>query len=220
MKIIIIVVFLLFSSSSNIINKPANGCLQMDIMLLGDFSSSVQGYESFISGAFSEFVQQFELSEYGIKIGLVTFTTTAYLNCPLTNNTKLLRSRINDLKYFNGVGHTNMLDAFAIAQNQFIINGRDDYKKIIIVISDGEPDSGEEVLKLANVIKQSKIGICGILVMKNKTEEEDNDSLFYYFYGKPIDGNVVMKKISSDFCYVESNYDNLIKELKKLDICM
>lgn len=227
MKILIIAVLLFLSNSNTVLNKPINGCLQMDIMLLGDFSSSVYGYEAFVSGALSEFVNQFDLSEDGIKIGAVTFTSTGNLICPLTSNKTLLKNKVDSLQFFRSSGSTNMLSAIKVAVNQFATNGRQDYKKMIIIISDGEPDAEDEVLKLAKEIKETtSIGICGILILMKEEDDSSTPDIYQVpTYSYPIgkvnrNGNKTMREISSEFCYVESNYENLIKELKKLDICI
>lgn len=223
--LILILLASILISSAPIKQSRMGGCLQMDIMLLGDLSSSVEGYEPFVAHAFISFVNQFELSETGIKIGVITFNSSPNLISPLSSDTGVVRRKTRTLLHRAGSGSTNMLGALAMAIDQFTRNGRTDYKKMIILISDGEPDAEEDVLETAKQIKSLNIGICGVLIIV----EEDRDTPFkstvypYGTFGIPIvkrDGRVTMKKISSDFCYVESNYENLIIELKKLDICM
>jgi Mg-chelatase subunit ChlD len=180
-----------------------NGCLQIDIMLLGDFSQSVNGHEKFVSGAFNAFAKRFELSEDGVKIGAIIFDSDAILISPLTSDELFLHNQLDSLTYYyEANGTTNMLGALHVAMDQFVDNGRVGYRKIIIVISDGQPDISSRVLELARQIKSLNIGICGVLVLANNNSSE------------------FMREVSSDFCYVETDYENLILELKKLEICM
>jgi len=180
-----------------------NGCLQMDIMLLGDFSGSVEGYEPFVADAFKAFAKRFELSEDGVKIGAAIFNSDTLLISPLTSNEKFLHNQLDSLTYYyQAQSTTDMIGALQLAMHEFEVNGRVGYRKIIILVSDGKPDVRDTVIQLSQLIKASNIGICGILILANNNDRE------------------FMKVISSDYCFVESSYENLITELKRLDVCM
>lgn len=218
MKFIIFILLAFITSGHKSIVKEAGGCLQMDIMLLGDFSSSVHGYESFVAKAFAAFAKQFELSENGVKIGVVTFTSIAEVVCPLTSDRELLRTKVDSLDYFKANGNTNMFWAFSLAKREFQLHGREGFKKMMIVVSDGEPNLKTEVKIFAQQIKRENINICGVLIVKNMWDE---DSMVNYMTlsMSQINGAEFMKEISGD-CYVESDYQNLITEIQKLSICL
>lgn len=177
-------------------------CLQMDIMIVGDFSASIHGHEKFVNESFIAFANQFDLSEDGIKIGVVAFNSDAVLVSPLTSKKDTLINGINKWKNNVKIGSTNMHEGIRLAMHEFATNGQFLHRKMIIIISDGLPNNVDEVLNYAEAIKVSNIDICSVLII---TKHNDPD---------------FMKKISSNYCYVESSYENLIYELKKLDICL
>lgn len=197
--ILALVICLLFSFNKSI---ETVDCLEMDILLVGDFSGSIRGREGFITEAFDIFVNRFELSEQGIKIGVMAFESDAHLICPLTSDRELLTSRLNQLKGKGGNGGTNTSDALVMATNELIGNGRQGYRKMIVLVSDGIASSPDRAIMLAKQIKYSNINICGVLI-----DGASNSTDF-------------MKEVSSDFCYFESDFNNLINTLKKLNICL
>ncbi len=177
----------------------AQNCLKLDIMLVGDCSASVSGREDFINAAFSGFVDRFELSEEGIKIGVVYFNDLAAVMCPLTADKSLV-------KMSTGVpsvrGTTNVMDALDKCLGEFNAHGRPGYGKMIILVSDGDVDDPDDAIAMASMIRASGATICGVMIVDSRSKEEQ------------------MRGLSSDFCYVESNYENLVIELKKMDICL
>lgn len=184
-------------------NTPSNvNCLQMDIMIVGDFSASIHGHERFVNESFIAFANQFDLSENGIKIGIVAFNSDAVLVSPLTSKKDTLLNGINRWMDNIQIGSTNMHEGMRLAMHQFATNGQILHRKMIIIISDGLPNSVDNVLNYAEAIKNSNIDICSVLIIAKNNNPE------------------FMKKISTNYCYVESSYENLIYELKKLDICM
>lgn len=181
-----------------------NGCLQIDVMLLGDFSSSVDGHETFVAGAMAEFANKFELDENGVKVGMIGFTNNAILIAPLTADSSLINYGLKKFaksNYDNG-GSTNLFTSLDAAGEQFYLNGRPLYRKLIIIICDGNPDRPTDVMSLAQKLKDNNIRICSVLIKAN-----NHDATY-------------MKDLSSDGCYVETNFASLIKVLKDMDICL
>lgn len=211
-----ILIFVLCSS----LNKKENpSCLQLDILILADLSASVYGQEIFIHDAVNSFVEKFELNENGIRIGLITFTGVATLETSLTSSKDSLQYAVNKITPHSAFGSTNLSAALILALNEFIINGRRDVMKMIILITDGEPDDKIDVEEKTILIKNMpKTMIWGIFVNGG-----NSSSLLwnmYYTMSNRPNGSEFLKKIVSPNCYVESNYDNLVNELKKLDICL
>lgn len=198
MKYVIIILFL---SSLNAPKEPSS-CLEMDIILIGDYSGSVIGHEKFIADAFSSFVSQFELSEETMKIGLITFNSKAKLISPITSSKSTLETHINELYTIPAMSTTNMSDALYMALNEFNSSGRPGFRKLIILVSDGAPDTPTQTKQIADQLKLSNVSICGVLIQNGEANDD------------------YMKNISSNFCYVQSNFANLTNELKKLDICI
>ena len=175
----------------------------MDIVLVGDVSSSVGSNVFFVADAFEAFVNRFKLNDDGIRIAILTFETDVHFYNELTSNKDTLNYSIKRIRQ-NGSGDlTYMSSAFVTAGNLLMNNGRDDAIKMIILVTDGAPTDELLSEKVAYELKTLvNIGICGVLV--------NNSSANISF----------LKKVSSEFCYVESSYDNLIEEFKKMDICL
>jgi len=201
----------------------------MDIIVVGDYSSSINHYEKFVYDAFASFVNNFETSEEGIRIGLIKFNDHARLVSPLTHDKKKLNEALKEFNT-NSYGGTNMEEALQLALNEFTTNGKPENMKMLIMVSDGMPQNQDSVLLVASQLKDLlHIGICSVLVVKSK-EPPPADQMIpmpaapwgipttNYYNDNSVDAEF-MQKLSSK-CYVESDYENLAKELKKLDICM
>lgn len=183
-----------------------NGCLRLDILLVGDYSYSCDGKEHFIVDAFKAFANRFKLSEEDFKIGIITFEETATIRCPLTSDPILFNDAIKKLENLkaNGAG-TNITLALRAAFDELHSNGRQHTTKIIILVSDGLNNNGEaDPVKVADQIKITGTTICTVLV-----DKESNAT-----------NATVMKYIATSGWYVESSYGTLIDELKTLDICL
>jgi len=202
----ILILLLVILTSFN--SKPATGCLELDLILIGDYSSSLRGQEHYFVGACRTFVKKFQLSEQTIKIGIVTFNDTAKLISPLSSDTSFITSRINELAEEIGEDWTNMEKGLFVAFNEFTNNGRPNAQKMIIILSDGAVnDPGDKTsapittMEIIQQLRMTGMGVCSILIKSGEEEPE------------------FMKAISSG-CYAESSYENLAIELAKLDVCL
>lgn len=171
-----------------------NECLQVDILLVVDVSTSVAGEERFVKEAINMFVSQFELSEETVKVGLVTFGDNAHLVCPLTTDKALLNVNLS------GWGSTNMAEGFFVAFNELMKSGRPGYRKVIVLLSDGQPDEKEATKTIASQISQANVLVYGIVI-----EAGGRDEAF-------------MDEISDH--YLKSDFTRLPEEIKKLDVCL
>lgn len=201
MKVLIFILLLLVSFSTKEESIKNEGCLKLDIILLADMSSSVDGHETFIHDAMKSFIDRFELSEEGVRIGLIRFADTAYLLSGLTTDKQELYYGLRSINPTSAYGSTEMADAIKLSADEFLKNGRPLIKKIVVIISDGAPNSKQDARNAASYLKSiDSTIICGVFV-SSKVDQ------------------TFLQEISSEFCYVESNYETLVEELKKLDIC-
>jgi len=202
MKWIFIISVLLLTSFKTI-EKPA-GCGQVDIILVGDFSNSVCGNEHFIREAFLTFTSQFELSEATVKIGMIIFDEHPKLLSPLTANSTVLQNGFYQLDRTMCNGGTEMEPAFAMALEQFNKNGRENYQKILVLVSDGDPHEYDKTnyYKAVEALHSQYISVCGILITGHNQEMDRG----------------FMQTVSKG-CYAETEYVSLAYELKNLDIC-
>jgi len=199
MKKLLIVIILLFSG----FNVQSQGCLNMDIMLVGDLSGSVDGHFYFVADAFDAFIDRFDLDNNTIRIGITVFESDAYLLSGFTSSKDTLRSATTLIRKFPHSGTSDLFTAIEVAWFQFTLNARKDSRKMIIVVSDGDVDFADYTLALIQKMKdQAGIEACGILVDTYTPKES------------------FMVQMSEPYCYVSTGYDMLVDELQKLDLCL
>lgn len=204
MKYLILILILFLFSSSFTPTKRVNTCLQMDLILLADFSKSIRGQEQFIVDAMSAFVNKFDLSENGLKIGIVVFNTYTYTISRLTTDKKDLLEKLKALSKNQGNYGTEMSKGFEACNLElFSETARPTYRKLIIIITDGDPDSEDvkDAYHVATKIKNMGVGICGVMVQDSSSRPTFLDS-------------ICLKN-----CYVEADYNSLVDELRKFDVC-
>lgn len=182
---------------------PPQGCLKIDIILLGDLSGSIDDKEYFVANAFSAFIDRFELSENTMKIGVMVFESEPYILSHLTESKGQLFTSVDYIRNNEISGTTNLGTAIQVAWNEFTLYGRSGARKMLIIVSDGNVDEKKSTASLiAQMKKQTDIEVCGIFV----------DT----YSGTPE----YMMDISETYCYVATGYDMLVNELAKLDICI
>ena len=193
----ILTILLVFS-----LNIAKSQCLEMDIMLVADYSDSIDGHEEFVEDAFNEFIDRFELHENGVRIGIIAFSDYPFMLSKLSTNKNKLRKVTRTM---DGVFHrqsTNMYGALNATYKYMEKNSRENARKMIIVVSDGAFNGSPEKLpELVYEIKKEGINICGVLI-KSEYQTPQN-----------------MLAISNDFCYFESTYQMLSEVLKNMDVC-
>ena len=196
MKTVFLGLFLLFSS----FKEEKQGCLQMDLILIADMSASVQEKEVFISNALIAFIKDFELSEEGVKIGIITFNERTYIISPLSKDKETLLNKASSIGGANF--NTNFNNALLVAYRELNgENSRKDYKKMIIIITDGDVENKDETKKIVQQLRNENISICGIMIENIDSQEEFMNSI-------------------CNGCYLKSDYKELVRQLLNLDICV
>ena len=198
---ITILIAVLFTSN---INTHSQDCLDVDIILLVDFSGSVNGYEPFIIDAINSFTNRYDLDQGTIKIGIIVFASGIDYYVPLTSNrTELLKATewIKENPTYIGAGRgTALLPALNVVRAEFMENSRS-VNKILIIISDGEPDNMDMCHDSVWEIKQQfQVILVGILIDDKEANPE------------------FMKSISE--VYVSTNYEYLSKTVEDLQYCL
>jgi len=173
----------------------------MDLILVGDISGSVQGNERFISDAFVSFVDKFELSEEGIKIGIVLFNSNVYVINELSDNKEELMKSALSIRTLHADNNTFLSEGLISSLQEFSNNGRIGYRKMIVLVTDGAADDKVKSRQIVNQLNALGIEVCGILIASGSADPE-------------------FMKMTCGSCYVESDYENLTKELLKLDVCL
>lgn len=194
MKLTFLLLFLLIPPREEI-----SGCLEMDIIILCDLSGSVEGKEQFITEAVTTFVDKIDISETGIRVGVMGFNEIPFIVSGLNGNKEEIKHLVEDYP-FSGEGLTYMSTGLQVAFNE-LSRDRPGVQKLIILISDGAASDEDDAMTVVDQLKFVNVGICGVLI-RNASSDSD-----------------FMKKISNG-CYVESSYESLVVELAKMDICL
>jgi uncharacterized protein with von Willebrand factor type A (vWA) domain len=176
----------------------------MDIIILIDTSYSVQGYEQFIADAYEAFIERFDLSEEGIRIGAFLFNSQAYKISTLTSEKSKLMNGSEYLREYAADGSTNLLDALYKASSAFANDSRGGgVPKSLIIITDGLP---------SNMSQMS----CEVTIFNMKRHHSDL-SVYGIYIDNGYNGGDFLMDIS-DF-YVSTSYQILVDELERLDMC-
>lgn len=165
-----------------------------NIVLTLDVSGSMSGYPiGETKKASSSFVNT--VLEKDASIGIVTYEDEAECKSDFSVSKSALQNIISQI---NGGGGTNIEDGLRKAQN--MLREKDAKKKIIVLMSDGEPNEGkegEELIAYANEIKQE-----GTLIYTLG---------FFESLGEKSSAQRLMEKIASDGCHYEvASADDLV----------
>lgn len=188
--------------------RNKHSCAPIDILLLADVSSSIGGNKNQVVNAFKGFIKGFDLDENGVRIGIITFSDDAKVFSPITSDLNKLSIAYDSLNNMSLGSSTKVSSGFYAVEKEFLRNGRWDAMRILILVSDGDPDSYYESTEKKELIQQAKnlnvlhrIMICSILVTGSRVDQ------------------VFMREISNG-CYAETDYSNLLRELQKLNFCL
>lgn len=126
----------------------------------------------------------------GDKIGIIPFSSSAYIQMPLTDDYSIINSYLDvlDTNLISG-GGTNLYEALSIA-NQSFINTKSE-KKIVVIFSDG----GDRDEKALNFAKMNKINVFSVGVGTDigSVIKDENG------YIKDKNGNIVVTKLNNSF---------------------
>ncbi len=193
---ILVLTFLIFTGG--IVHAQ---CSNLDVILLGDFSSSVQGNEQFVLDAIVEFAEELTPHVNDVRLGVIMFADDATVVCRPDNDYWRNLPNVMEYNSINATGSTNIELALQTATNE-LLREQNNRRKVIVLISDGDVTVGtqEQTIATAKQIQNIGIGICGVLIKNNSSRPE------------------FMKEVSQ--VYVETDYTNLALELKKLNLCL
>ncbi len=173
----------------------------------------------------------------GDRVGLIAFSGTAFLQCPLTTDYNGFLLALNDLGV-NTIprGGTSISSAIEVALESFKEGGESKYK-VLVIITDGEDHEGD-ALKLADSAKKGGIKIFCIGIGTSEGEliqlaDENGHRIFL----KDREGNIVKTKLnetllrgialSTGGMYVRSSgaqfgldfiYEEKLSQMEKRDI--
>jgi Mg-chelatase subunit ChlD len=187
-----------------ICNYSFSQCANVDVVIAVDYSGSTKFNRLQIKESLNSFVNQ---ANDFVNIGIVYFTENTYIISEITNDKNSLIDKIDDdyiLSNGTDIGKSLELSRSILSKRN------NDNKKIIIIISDGDPNGDYykdySYLKIAEYIKNEDIIIYSLYVK----------SVYNTFNCK-----YKMQKISSSGFFTEiENYHFLKEEIKSIVLCM
>lgn len=168
--------------------SPAGGAIsdERNIVLTLDVSGSMSGVPiEETRKASAKFIDT--ALEEDASVGIVTYDTESEITSGFSNKNATLQSIVSNL---NAGGGTNI--EAGLRDAQWMLEKTDAKKKIIVLMSDGEPNhglEGEDLIEYANEIKQSGTTIYTI-------------GFFESLYEKSY-AQYLMESIASDGCHYE-----------------
>lgn len=128
-----------------------NGCLCADIVILSDFSGSMNGSEGVVKESVETLIQSIPPEDYKIRFALVSFSDHVYTEVPLTSNHKELVKGVEEYESKSAVGvNTWVTLGLKRAYDVFVQNEqRRGCFRIVVIISDGYFDDAEEAIGMA-----------------------------------------------------------------------
>lgn len=182
------------------------GCLEADILFITDWSGSIDGHQSQVVRAADAFINGFELSPNGVKIGIMSFSGSAQIDCPLTANKAQLDTVLFGLRFRVPGGDTKLNSALVNAPQLFnqstIERDKTADMQIIIFMSDGDGTDNAAAITSAKTLKDQGVIIFAIGIGDIKDAPRKD-----------------LKNIASPDSYLEINYESLRKTLQGLDLC-
>jgi len=177
-------------------------CLQIDIVIVGDRSGSIKENLTIVADAIQAFSDQLDLGTGDINLSIVMFSSTSEVVVPLTTNRKIINKGIQKIRKEGYKTSTFMYGALQTAARELMNNSIFGHKKMILVISDGNPSMHDETQILSLKIQQGLGAIvCGVLIITEETREE------------------FMEELCTEGCFVSTDYNRLIDTLRSFEYC-
>eukprot|EP00037_Helgoeca_nana_P011957 m.107733 g.107733 ORF g.107733 m.107733 type:complete len:460 (-) comp21170_c0_seq3:3280-4659(-) len=143
--------------------KPVPTKCPADVVLLLDGSTSITSASwAALVKASTTFASELGVSLDGAHLGVVQFASSANVELSLTGDEAVAVKTVQGLVQKNG--GTNTVSGLEVAANQFAEKqgGRLGAPKVVILITDGESNSGGDPVAVADRIKANETAIFGI----------------------------------------------------------
>ena len=180
---------------SSIFAEAWGNCLQADVWVLVDYSSSMRGFEVFIAQALANIASGIIQENSNRRMGYIYFNDNPKLQLGLTTNIQVAYKNIESFSKIGASGGTQMNDGLTSVSANHIISPENknakssDFKKIIILISDGQDiQDKDKILQTSNKLKNEGWWIYSIMATKEKDQEPLDENPYYQLL-RGISGN-------------------------------
>lgn len=179
----------------------SQNCLTVDMMILIDWSGSERGNEEDLATAAYMFASELPISDYELRMGIMTFSDCVQDVVELTGNKEKLLNGISALALTEASGGTFINKA--INFSCYELNNKRQVPKVIVIVSDGEIYDLEESLATLQMWKTTlPLSIYAVQIGGEKAGYKN----LTFFTG------------SADRIEI-SLPNNLVESLKKLSFC-
>jgi uncharacterized protein YegL len=188
------------------ISLPGLGCKgKVDVVLVMDNSGSIDSTEyATMKTAAKAFVDALSLAPAGPHAAKVSFASGATLDQQLTDDAVLLKSKI-DLAQTGG--STNLSAGIDVAQTELVsTRDRADAPNIIIILTDGAPNSQADAITSANASKGAGTEIFAVGI-----GTDTSTSAFLH--------DQIVSDVENDHYFDAANFDDLQTVLTGLTQC-
>ena len=133
------------------------GCLCADIVILSDFSSSINNNEYVVTYSVKTLVKEIPPQDNLIRFALVSFGEETRIEVPLTSDYSDLLTGVRSYEERTADGaFTNINPALDTAQDIFLDNRRNNScYRIIIIVSDGQFTDMDKAITKASILRTS-----------------------------------------------------------------
>ncbi|MCB0273099.1 MAG: VWA domain-containing protein [Bdellovibrionales bacterium] len=190
-------------------------CLTSDIWVATDYSDSMEGYEEFVYQAARAIAKGLLKDNQRARLGIIGFNDEYKVVITPSNDLSMILRTAKEYKNLKAHGGTLMFKAFQaidqihdeIEKNPYA--DQPDYRKIIILISDGEDLRSEKTKEETMRLKMEKEwNIFSIFVHKEKQSYETEES----FSRARSDSLTLLSEISGNSTEESSYVDSVLLE--------
>ena len=222
MKKIICILLCCTGLCAGAFSQSGGECLSAKVVVLADWSESVQGCESFISEVASLVAERFEFPGSSVSVGLLRFGSIVMVDVPIMDPLISVRTYAGIISKGRADGkRTDMMSGVRSTEVQLgiasyesgerhLFVSDDGKQQIVIVVSDGFPDDASAVLEEMSLLKEAGVIVVSILVPSPGIA---------YVYSPDLDNRKFLKDLSSPGMYLEEDVSNLVALLENLGLC-
>lgn len=180
-------------------------CTKADVVVLVDVSGSISGNEYQVKEALLASVDILDGFSDNIRLSVITFSDNTEMVAPLTSDSDAYSLSAKKLEIVSQNG-TDMTEAVIRATSYLMNVGRPGARKVIVLVSDGQPNSVDSAHQAIGDAKESGVIFFSIYISGD----------YEYTALKKF-----MLRVASDAGYFfQSSYGSLAKLLRELDPCM
>jgi uncharacterized protein YegL len=181
---------------SSALAQSWGNCLQADVWVLVDYSGSMSGFEKFIAEGLVQITGGILGEETHRRMGFISFDDDPTLQLGLTSNLQDAYTSIKAFSKLSTRSGTDIKDGLISVSSNHLIAPKNenakssDFKKILILISDGDPEneSVDDILKTAYRMKRDGWWIYSIMATKSQSTIPLDQNPYYKLL-KDISGN-------------------------------